>query len=121
MNECEKCIVMVDDEKGACDTIKSFLQERGYAVYVAYNGDDGLSLIKEKKPILVFLDIRMLGKNGVEVLSELREEDKETKVILMTGLGEGNEIEESQALGISGILNKPVQIRQVLDIVKENL
>ena len=116
-----KSIVMIDDEQGACDMIKSFLEERGYIIYVAYNGDDGLDLIKEKKPVLVFMDIRMPGKNGVEVLTELRTEDKDTKVVLMTGLEEGKEIETSQALGISGILNKPVQIVKLLDIVKENL
>jgi len=116
-----KSIVMIDDEQGACDTIKSFLEERGYTIHVAYNGDDGLNLIKEQKPVLVFLDIRMPGKNGVEVLTELRAEDKNTKVVLMTGLEEGEEIEQSQALGISGILNKPVRIAELLEIVKENL
>jgi len=119
MNNYEKCIVMIDDEAGACDFVKSFLGERGYTVHVAFNGDDGIALIKEKNPVLVFLDIRIPGKNGIQVLEELRRDDQELKIVVMTGLEEGEQIEAAQKLGATAILSKPLQLLELSKIVKE--
>ncbi|MFH1411344.1 MAG: response regulator [Candidatus Omnitrophota bacterium] len=119
MNDYKKCIVMVDDEPGACDFVKSFLEERGYTVHVAFNGDDGIALIKEKNPVLVFLDIRMPGKNGAVVLEELRKDDPELKVVIMTGLEEGELLDKVKELGATDILAKPVQLLELSKIVKE--
>jgi DNA-binding response OmpR family regulator len=119
MNDYERCIVMIDDEQGACDFVKSFLEERGYTVHVAFNGDDGIALIKEKNPVLVFLDIRMPGKNGAVVLEELRKDDSELKVVIMTGLEEGELLDRVKELAATDILAKPVQLLELSKIVKK--
>ena len=47
-----KTILIIDDEKDACDFIKSFLEERGYIVNAAYNGNDGIESIKNKAIVI---------------------------------------------------------------------
>ncbi|MFH1837616.1 MAG: response regulator [Candidatus Omnitrophota bacterium] len=113
MGKYNNCIVMIDDEPSACNFVKSFLEERGYSIYVAFNGEDGIDLIKEKNPILVLLDIRMPGQDGVDVLENIRVHDKELKVVMMTGLEEGERLESAEKLGVAGILNKPVQLLEL--------
>jgi DNA-binding response OmpR family regulator len=122
MDSKEKgAILIVDDEVDACDFIKSFLEDREYTVFTALNGRTGIDLIKNKKPALIFLDVRMPDMSGIEVLSELKKDGISAKIILMTGLEEGEEIDKARTLGIIDVLKKPVQLPVLSEIIKNNL
>ena len=122
MGNSEKgAILIVDDEEDACDFIKSFLEEREYTVLTALNGRTGIDLIKNKKPALVFLDVKMPDISGIEVLEELKKDGISAKIILMTGLEEGEEIDKARTLGIIDVLKKPVQLPILSEIIKANL
>ena len=73
-NNEKGAILIVDDEADACDFIKSFLEDREYTVFTALNGRTGIALIKNKKPALVFLDVKMPDISGIEVLEELKKD-----------------------------------------------
>ncbi len=61
------------------------LQTENHTVITATEADSGIQLFREQKPDAVFLDLRLEGKNGIEVLSEIRQIDPSAKVIVITG------------------------------------
>jgi len=114
-------IIVIDDEAEACEFIKSFLEERGYDVITALNGHSGIESIKNNKPALVFLDMRMPDITGIEVLSKLKEDNVTAKIILMTAIDEEAEIEKAKQLGVIGLLKKPIQMTELSKTVKQNI
>lgn len=115
-----KTILVIDDEEGACDFIKSFLEDRNYNVLTALNGKDGINLLKAKNPALTFLDVRMPDMNGLDVLTALKNDHVSAKIILMTGIEAGEEIDKAKELGINGVIKKPVQLQALSEIIKQN-
>jgi len=79
-------VVIADDSSLLRDRIKSLLNSlnNNPMIYEAENGVDALHLIREKKPDLVILDIRMPEMNGIEVLKKIRELKMKTKVCILT-------------------------------------
>jgi two-component system, NarL family, nitrate/nitrite response regulator NarL len=79
-------ILIADDSCLLRDRIKSLLNGLNNVslVYEANNGVDALQLIRDKKPDLVILDIRMTGMNGIEILKKIREEKMVVKVCMLT-------------------------------------
>jgi len=97
--------------------IKSYLEERDYSVLTALDGQSGLDIIKTQKPALVFMDIHMPGLDGLGVLSELKKEGISAKIILMTGVEEGPELDAAKALGIIDIIKKPVHLPLLSELI----
>lgn len=116
-----KSILIIDDEIEANDLIRTFLERRGYTVYGASDGQSGIDAIKTKKPDLVFLDIKMPGMDGIDVLLKLKEENISAKIIVVTGLSEGEQIEKAKTLGILGVLKKPLQMSALIELIKQNI
>ena len=83
-----RTILVVDDELSIRILYREELEEEGYAVITASDGDEALRKIRSEKPDLITLDIRMPGMDGIEVLHRIREMDKEIPVIMSTAYGE---------------------------------
>jgi DNA-binding NarL/FixJ family response regulator len=79
-------IIIADDSSLLRDRIKSLLNglKEKLVIYEAENGVEALKLIKDKKPDLAILDIRMPEMNGIEVLKKIRELKMKTKVCILT-------------------------------------
>ena len=75
-----KTILLVEDSEPAIIQIKDFLEESGYTILVANNGDDALAIIDKIIPDAMILDLMMPGKDGFEVLATLRNEDRTAKI-----------------------------------------
>lgn len=116
-------ILVVDDEPDITASFQSFFGKRGFLVDTTASGKDALDIIKTSKPDLVFLDLKMSEMTGREVLENLREFDKKTKVIIVTGhtLESETEDHEFRSLGISAYLNKPINLEKLLEIVESIL
>ncbi|NQT21954.1 MAG: response regulator [Candidatus Omnitrophica bacterium] len=121
MPDDKKPILVIDDEEGACEFIKSFLEDREYTVITALNGKDGINIIKEKNPSLVFLDIRMPEMSGIDVLAELKNQNINTNIILMTGMQEGEELDKAKSFGVKGVIKKPIELMELSAIIKEHI
>ena len=119
MPDNEKIILVIDDEEGARDFIKSFFEDREYKVVATPNGKEGIGIIQSGKAGLVLLDMRMPEMNGIDVLTELKNNNISANVYLMTGVDEGDELDKARALGIKGIVKKPVNLTELCSIVKE--
>lgn len=111
-----KKITVIDNEKGLVEIIKSFLEVRGYEISVAYNGADGLKVIKEEKPDAVILDLTMPKMDGRDVLSHLKkdEELKNIPVLLLTAKEEEIHREYCIELGAYEFIPKPYSGKVVL-------
>ena len=86
------------------------------------SGLEALSMIKASKPDIVLLDIFLNDLGGIEVLKKLREYDKETKVVVITGqLYSQREIQEILKLGVSGYENKPLILERLGQLISHIL
>lgn len=80
----KKKILVIDDEEASAQMLKTSLECSGaYAVIVTYDGNEGLKKIAEEDPDVVILDVMMPGKNGFEVLKELRKDGVKWRPVIM--------------------------------------
>ncbi|MBD7945158.1 MULTISPECIES: response regulator transcription factor [Psychrobacillus] len=116
MSEMIKLLV-VDDEERIRRLLKMYLEREGYMVEEAENGEAALLLALENEYNCILLDIMMPEKDGIEVITELREH-KDTPVILLTAKGEEANRVEGFELGADDYIVKPFSPREVVLRVK---
>jgi signal transduction histidine kinase/CheY-like chemotaxis protein len=116
-------ILLVDDEIDMLEVMRENLQEHGYEIRTATNGERALEFFRENghEVDLVILDIGMPGMGGRACLEELLEIDPEAKVIVSTGYGARRDEEEMMAAGASGFLAKPSPISDILQTIESVL
>ena len=105
-----KKILIADDEPDILEIIQYNLQNDGYEVATAKNGNDAIDQAKRFNPDLIILDIMMPGKNGIEVCDILRMQPafKDTLIIFLTALSdEGTEVKGLE-IGADDFITKPV-------------
>ncbi len=106
-------ILVVDDEKLIRWSFRQNLEEEGYEVFTASNGEEGLELLKQELPDLVILDIRLPGKDGIEVLKEIKEINPGTLVVMMTAHGSIETAVQAMKEGAYDYISKPVQFEEL--------
>lgn len=114
-------ILWTDDE---IDVLKShilFLQEKGFAVEMASNGNDAIRLVSEQEFDLIFLDENMPGLSGLETLAKIRIIEPNIPVIMITKSEEENIMEAAIGSQITDYLIKPVNPNQILHSIKKNI
>ena len=77
-------LLIVEDEKELCDTISKSLYESGYEVDTCYDGDEAFDYILTEEYDLIVLDLNLPGMDGMDILRELRKENEETKVLILS-------------------------------------
>jgi len=80
-------VLLVDDEKDFVEVLAERLQNRGFDVRQAFNGEDAIDLLNQQDADVVILDVLMPGKDGVQTLSEIKQLKPLTEVIMLTGYG----------------------------------
>ena len=80
-------LFIVEDEKEICDTVAKSLYDAGYEVDTCYDGEEALAGILTENYDLVVLDLNLPGMDGMEILKELRQENEETKVLILSARG----------------------------------
>ncbi len=97
-----KRVIIVEDEDILRDLLKRKLENNGYEVEIALEGEEGLRKIKEQKPDLVLLDIVMPKMDGFTVMEEIRkdEEISDIPIIIVSNSGQPVEIDRAQDLGV---------------------
>lgn len=83
-----KRIMVVDDEENIRFLYKEELEDEGFSVELAKNGEEALEKLPDFKPDLITLDIKMPGMNGIEVLKRIREQDRRLPIVLCSAYGE---------------------------------
>jgi DNA-binding response OmpR family regulator len=114
-------ILWVDDEVELLKPHIMFLEQKGYSVSKANNGNDALEMIKENDFEIIFLDENMPGMGGLEVLNELKTIKPELPVIMITKSEEEHIMEDALGSKIADYLIKPVNPNQILLALKKIL
>lgn len=87
-------------------------------VWEASNGEQAVSMYKEYLPDIVFMDIIMPGKTGLEALREIRAHNSEAKVVMASSVGTQTHLKEAVSVGVFDFLQKPIANEQVLKIIR---
>jgi DNA-binding response OmpR family regulator len=114
-------ILVVDDEKNIRTTLSTFLTSSGFEVELASDGEEALKKIKESDFLLVLLDIKMRGLNGMQVLEEMRKMGFKNNVVMMTAYGTIENAVESMKLGALDFLSKPFTLEDLKNIVSNSI
>jgi DNA-binding response OmpR family regulator len=118
-----KEILIVDDEPSIVVPIQFLMEQQGYSVLVAENGEDALDAIYKYKPDLILLDIMLPRIDGYEVceIVRLNPEYRDTKIIFLTAKGREVEIAKGLSLGADAYIIKPFSNTELVAKVKELL
>ncbi len=114
-------ILVIDDEAAIRDTMRMILEYDGHEVFTAGSGQEGLAVAGREAPDLVFLDIKMPGLDGLEVLGRLRAINDTLPVVIVSAHGSATTALEAGRLGAFRFLEKPPSKDYVLDAVREGL
>jgi len=110
-------ILIVDDEKDIRDGSKRILSRIGFQVNTASRGDKALDILKKEKPSIVFLDLKMPGMGGMEVLEQIREIDETILVIIITGYATVETATKAMKRGAYDFIPKPFEPDQMRIVV----
>ncbi|MEA1935907.1 MAG: sigma-54 dependent transcriptional regulator [Thermodesulfobacteriota bacterium] len=108
-------ILVVDDDSSICETLKLYLTEEGHEVHTALTGTDGLNKVVEVSPDVVILDIRLPDIDGFTVLEDLKTDDEDTKVIMITAHHDMDTAIKAMKEGAFDYIHKPIDVDE-LDI-----
>lgn len=110
MKKMKRKILVVDDEKVICNMLKKFLSKKGYQVSGALSGEEAIKKVKEEKPHMILLDIKMPGIDGVETLKRIRKIDKEVGIVMITVVKDDGVGRECLELGAYDYITKPLNL-----------
>ena len=110
-------ILVVDDDKLVLDFLKVFFESLKHEVIILSDYRDALKKLVVEQPDLVLLDIMMPGKDGLELLKEMKDIDKEVSIAMMTAYRDAERVIESFRLGAIDCLLKPFNIDYIVSTV----
>ena len=114
-----KKILIADDEPDILEIIQFNLQQEGYEVITAKNGDEAIEMAKKHHPGLIILDIMMPGKNGIDVCNILRLDNafKETLIVFLSALSDESTEIRGLETGADDYITKPISPKVLLSKV----
>jgi len=113
-------VMAIDDEVEVLRLLKNILEEEGYDFVGATSGDAAFSLLRERQPDLIILDIMMPGLDGFQVL-ELIRRNSDVPVIMLTGRGEMTALRDSVEIGADDFIRKPFYPLELVARVRAKL
>ncbi len=118
-----KTICIIDDEPGILSEMKSWLEEIGYHVMTALSGPEAMEKIKRRKPHLVLMDIIMPKVDGLETLSQLKNDRKTSSipVIMLSAKQETSTILQAQNFLASDYFFKPFNQDELLNSIQKHI
>lgn len=115
--DAKKTILVVDDDPDVVTVVKGILHSEEYRVQCAYNGREVFTRLKEERPDLIVLDVKMPEMDGFEVLKRLKAapETSSIPVILLTGKGQYHDMLTGYRLGTDYYMDKPFTSAQLIN------
>lgn len=119
----KKKILAVDDEPNILLSLEYILEQEGYDIHVARDGDEALELAQEIHPDLILLDVAMPRRDGYEVCRLLRERPDlaAIKVVMLTAKGQPLEKKKGLEVGADVYVTKPFSVEDLLDKIRTAL
>jgi signal transduction histidine kinase/ActR/RegA family two-component response regulator len=118
----DRRVLVVDDNEDAAEALVSALEASGYAAMVAYDGPAALELATRVRPQAALLDIGLPVMDGYELGRRLRDQlGPDLKLVALTGYGQDRDRERSRSVGFDEHMVKPVELRELLDLLQRLL
>ncbi len=114
-------ILIIEDEADLVKGLKLNLEDEGYEVDWAAEGQEGLRKALEEDPDIIILDIMLPGKNGLDICRELRQKKSAIPIIMLTAKGEEVDKVVGLEIGADDYMTKPFSIRELLARIKAHL
>ena len=114
-------VLLIEDEPNIAEAIRFLLSREGWQVQTHDEGTDAIQVIQAAKPDLVILDVMLPGKNGMDILRDLRELDgmQHLPVLMLTARGQSRDREMAENAGVSRFMTKPFSNAEVLTAVRD--
>ena len=110
-------IFVVDDDQGILESFDAMLGD-DYHLIMIDNGAEAIERVGNQNPSLLFLDIKIPGHNGLEVLANLREKGIDIQVVVVTALAQDHYQETAEKYGVYKYLHKPLDVDEIQEIAR---
>jgi len=114
-------ILIIDDEAGIRSALRGILEDEGFTVKSTESGEDGLDLLKSENFDLILLDIWLPNMSGIEVLKQIKTNEVNSQVVMITGHGSVETAVKATKLGAFDFLEKPLSLEKVVLTAKNAL
>ncbi len=113
-------ILVVDDDKQIVRLVKTYLEDSGFSVLTAFNGEDALHLVRRERPALIVLDIQLPERDGWEITRRVRADDHlaAIPILMLTARVQDTDKILGLELGADDYLTKPFNPREVVARVR---
>lgn len=111
-------VLVVDDEPLFRGLMCELLRGMGYRVLEASDGEEAVRVFGQERPGVVFLDIQMPRKGGLEALQEIKALQPETLVVVITASPKTSDREVAEAAGVFEYLSKPVSLKSMEELIE---
>ncbi len=112
-------VLLVDDEEDFIKTLSQRLEMRGINVSTATNGEDAVNLAQEQSFDAIVIDLAMPGMDGLATLTLIKKNNPDAEIIMLSGQGTVKAAAEAMKLGAGDFLEKPVDMRELLEKIEE--
>ncbi len=118
-----KKVLIADDEPNIVTSLEFLMEQSGYTVRVARNGEEALQLVGVFEPDLILLDVMLPLRSGFEVSQKIRENAawSQIKIVMLTAKGRDIEVTKGLALGADAYITKPFSTKELLARVRQML
>ena len=116
-----RTILVVDDEPSIVQTLAGILQDEGFEVLTAPDGETALQVVEEESPDMVFLDISLPGMDGLEVLQQVKEQRPLLPVVMVSAFGNVENAVKATRLGAYDFIEKPPHADKIILTVRNAL
>lgn len=113
-------ILIIEDEKLIRWSLQKHLASGGYAVFLAESGEVGIRVFEQNRPEIVFVDNKLPGLQGLDVVLKLKAMDEDTVVVFMTAYGSIETAVKAMKAGATEYVNKPFSFEEI-DVVLESI
>ncbi len=107
-------VLVVDDEAGIRESLRDILEDEGYEVLTASNAEEAIAVFNQSLPDLIYLDIWLPDRDGLEVLEEIKARNSSVPVVMISGHGTIEVAVKATKLGAYDFLEKPLSLERVL-------
>lgn len=116
-----QCILIVEDRESMAEMLRTTLESEGFRVYAAKDASQAVKKLRQEKVDLVLTDLKLPGKDGVEVLRASREDDPLRPVIVMTAYGSVEKAVQAMKEGAHDFITKPFDTEHLVMLIKRAL
>jgi two-component system chemotaxis response regulator CheY len=114
-----KKVLVIDDSPYNVTLLTAILRKNNLEVISAKDGDEGLGKFSVSRPDIVLLDHMLPGRNGIEILKEMKTIDHQCIVVMITALNSAEDVKRAKEAGASGYIVKPFENEKIVSVLKK--